>query len=1466
MIFLQKLLAERETQYKDHRTYKEAHDEVQTWMTRAQEKVPQLQRPFSDKLTVESLAGPLDHLLNKQAQGEVLLENLEHAAQVVIPNTSPQGQETIKNDIRALRESFERLFKDLKQQREQLEAVLSHWREYKDEFERISDWLQQITILIKNQKIALMPTLEEKQKQVVEVEGILKRLIDGKDQIEKLNNSAKILLKSPLETHVNNQLQQLNSRYQVELNLAKDVLKKVETNHEQHKEYSDNLEKTRAWIDNARELIRNCSEAASNSSKEVLQQHLNQIQELIQKREEGQNLVHATVNCGEKVLRNTRSDGREAINSELKEIQTDWDRIVKKMSTAKVHLETALLQWADYDSSYNQLQQWITDREAKLQQVTEPIVVKSKKGGLSSLPIGERKATLRETGSIVQDIVSFEPMIQSVTSKAEDLKQAAPASEISTKYETLSKQAQELYAKQKEVVEQHQAFVDAANDFVQWIRLSKERLGKCSEPTGDKESLGSKLSQLKALTNEIPEGQKKLETALDQADKAIQYADEVDKEIIEEEVGLLQEDFDNYVENLNNTKSLLEVGIVKWTEYEEQYQDALEWLAQTEKLVQSYNKLQDSLEEKRAVLEQFQLQLQTLFDWQTELDRLNMKAQVLLETCADTRVSNAITQLSTKYNAILSLAKEVMRRLELHYQEHQQHSALYQECQDWIDRTREKLNGCVDIPNSLVEINNKLGVVKNIRTSLEQGQNKLRYIYELKERVIMNTEQSGVAKIQEDTENLKQDMEKLLNDVQDIRNKLQSRASQLEEIDKIYRQLIDWLQDQEHQIQFEEGYLNELSEKKAKLEKFKAVQKEIGSHNELVEKLKSKIAEDKNLSTTEYENAIKRYEDLKVHLSSAISDLESQVSDHEQYKNSYNKASDWIRKSQMEIQNCSNLHDELEKIVEKEAKISELATSLSQCDDLVNKTIELSILVMKTTGEDGKDTIRQEIEQLNSDWEGLQVICTETQKSLNRCKEAWKEFKNNYETMNKCIEKYQNLVTQRQQMENNKPEDLEKCRTLLEEIIAQKSQMENLTDSCEALMELSAVGWVRDKTVQLQTEYTNLLTNAQSLVSKVEKNLSDHTEFLKIKAELEEWLHSAHKSVQDCLGESDEANMRSKLETVRHVAARMSEGQQLLSKLQDAFGKAINTAPADKQNELREDMTTLRNSWDQLNMDLTSIQAQLKAGLARWEDYNDTNKKLEAWLNEIEHQLQQKPNTKGEQSEMKTLLERYKNLQVEISNKQTDLGRLKAEAAVLSSWAKQPVVLEQVKQLEVRYEKLYATCNALKESVEAELEDYNLYHQKLQETEKWLLQVSFQLMAHNSLYITNREQTEEQLAQHEVLLEEIQKYQSTLDDVKGKGYGQIEKYVNSAPAIKDTIEKQLNNVQDSYNSLLQTAIQIKNRLVDSLAKFKEYEDTLESIMQNLDEYEPIVAEEIEKPIENLNDAQTQLETAKVRRY
>jgi chromosome segregation ATPase len=85
-----------------------------------------------------------------------------------------------------------------------------------------------------------------------------------------------------------------------------------------------------------------------------------------------------------------------------------------------------------------------------------------------------------------------------------------------------------------------------------------------------------------------------------------------------------------------------------------------------------------------------------------------------------------------------------------------------------------------------------------------------------------------------------------------------------------------------------------------------------------------------------------------------------------------------------------------------------------------------------------------------------------------------------------------------------------------------------------------------------------------------------------------------------------------------------------------------------------------------------------------------------------------------------------------------------------------------------------------------------------------------------------------------------------LDDLKSKGNAQINRYASSTPSIQSTVEQQLSNIQDSYNSLYNTAQQIKARLEESLLKFKQYEDMLESIWSNLDDYEPLMNKSLDE--------------------
>lgn len=300
--------------------------------------------------------------------------------------------------------------------------------------------------------------------------------------------------------------------------------------------------------------------------------------------------------------------------------------------------------------------------------------------------------------------------------------------------------------------------------------------------------------------------------------------------------------------------------------------------------------------------------------------------------------------------------------------------------------------------------------------------------------------------------------------------------------------------------------------------------------------------------------------------------------------------------------------------------------------------------------------------------------------------------------------------------------------------------------------------------------------------------------------------------------------------------------------------------PEDKQEALRGNMSDLQKSWDNFTANVQNTMDLVKSALNRWEEHKEHRERFEKWLKETEDVLAVEPDTRGEVSEMKTVLERYKQLANEINDKGNDLTRLIEEDHELGSWAKNRAESEDIQKIQARWEKVKADCDEKINAVTAEINEYNVYYQKLQEAEKWLLQVSFQLMAHNSLYITNRQQTQEQINQHEILLNEVQKYQTNLDDLKAKGHNQIERYEATSPTIRPTIETQLKNIQDSYDSLLNTAVQIRNRLQESLGKFEEYENILDSIAKNLIEYEPTISE-LEEPATTLEMARSQLKTA-----
>ena len=164
---IKSLRSERETQYRDHRHYKEAYDDLHAFVNRTRDKIPALkQKNLGDRLSIETAVQALDTLLTRQAQGQILVDQLLHRGEVFFHSTSSSGQEHYKNEMRAVRESFEEVFKEISKQKQNLEKTVVQWRDYKDEHEKLSDWLQKADADMKAYKTMLYASIGEKTQQV----------------------------------------------------------------------------------------------------------------------------------------------------------------------------------------------------------------------------------------------------------------------------------------------------------------------------------------------------------------------------------------------------------------------------------------------------------------------------------------------------------------------------------------------------------------------------------------------------------------------------------------------------------------------------------------------------------------------------------------------------------------------------------------------------------------------------------------------------------------------------------------------------------------------------------------------------------------------------------------------------------------------------------------------------------------------------------------------------------------------------------------------------------------------------------------------------------------------------------------------------------------------------------------------------------------------------------------------------
>lgn len=155
----------------------------------------------------------------------------------------------------------------------------------------------------------------------------------------------------------------------------------------------------------------------------------------------------------------------------------------------------------------------------------------------------------------------------------------------------------------------HETYLTAAREASDWLRDVQHQLESCADVTGDKESLEEKLDTVNDLLASKEQGEEKFMLAKELGERLYPTTSKEGRELIRQELSELREQWDSFVDGLNDIHRRLEHTLALWSTYTENYDQVIQWVKDMEYRLTSDTKLKIDLHDKKTMLQNYRVSL-----------------------------------------------------------------------------------------------------------------------------------------------------------------------------------------------------------------------------------------------------------------------------------------------------------------------------------------------------------------------------------------------------------------------------------------------------------------------------------------------------------------------------------------------------------------------------------------------------------------------------------------------------------------------------------------------------------------------------------------------------------------------------------------------------------------------------------------------------------------------------------------
>ncbi|XP_037304616.2 nesprin-1 isoform X8 [Pungitius pungitius] len=335
--------------------------------------------------------------------------------------------------------------------------------------------------------------------------------------------------------------------------------------------------------------------------------------------------------------------------------------------------------------------------------------------------------------------------------------------------------------------------------------------------------------------------------------------------------------------------------------------------------------------------------------------------------------------------------------------------------------------------------------------------------------------------------------------------------------------------------------------------------------------------------------------------------------------------------------------------------------------------------------------------------------------------------------------------------------------------------------------------------------------------------------------DFQQWLINAKISTAKCFDVPQSvAEAVTALQRIQEFLSDREHGQARLSTVGASGELLMAVMSKDRMEGIKGKVANAREDWKSLMNNLQMREDALKSLQSQMTEFEASAEPLQDWLNSTEVRVQESsarlhdlPAKKKELSKLQSVLE-------EKASREAELGKLREKAHRL--WEGQAAgkgFVHRVSQLSAQYLALSNLTKDKASRIERIVGEHRLFSQDLKELQDWVCEAQSVLKTCIST-TTDKGVLEDRMLQLEALLAARQEREIQLKMLLTRGEA-VQR--NTSAEGVPVIRKQIQDLKDSWDSLLSASIQCKSQMEGALSQWTSYQEDVGQFVMWMDRVE-----------------------------